>query len=230
MKVLIIDDEIDAREYLEKIIQEFVPILTVIANVESSLDALKVLSKQEIDVIFLDIEMPNINGFEFLELIKSSEYKIIFTTAHNEYALKAFGVYADGYLLKPIDIDDLQTLTKHLSNSQKSISEQNKIAFKTHSRIEYIKPTHIIGVKGEGNYSTIFSLNKKKITVTKGIKQIEKLLNESYFIKTHKSYILNKTYIERFIKEEECFEMTDGTKIPLSSRKKTSVLHSLDDK
>lgn len=229
LKAIIIDDERAGREYLSNLITEFIPSIKVIGIADSALSGMKLLVNNEIDIIFLDIEMPNGTGFDFVESIQKEKYKIVFTTAHKKYAHEAFKVHADAYLIKPIDLDDLEEVTNHLENTNSAINISEKIAFKTQDSIEYIEPKNIIRVEGEGNYSTVFSLGRKKIVISKNLKQLEELLSHSFFIKTHKSHIINKNHIERFVKTEGGhFEMIDKSIVPLSRRKKELILSLLD--
>lgn len=229
MRALIIDDERAAREYLQSIINEYNDKITDVKLADSVLEGLKILKNEDIDIVFLDIEMPNLNGFDFFDFIDKNDFKIVFTTAHEEYAIKAFNVRADGYLLKPVDVDDLIALIDDLSQTYKGDIKETRIAFRTQSEIEFVEKEQIIRVEGDGNYSTIYLRDKKKITVSKNLKQVEKLIPEPYFIKTHQSHIINKNFIKRFVKTEGgYFEMQDDSSIPVSRRKKDDVMKLLN--
>ncbi len=229
MKVLIIDDEKPAREYLESIIVSYFADLEVVGSAKSVLEGIKILKTTAVDLVFLDVEMPHIDGFDFLELIPETKSKIIFTTAHEKYAVKAFSVRADGYLLKPVDVDDLTDLINHLFKPNTDTNTDTKIAFHTQTRVEYVDKNEIIRAEGEGNYTTIYLVNNDKIVVSKNLKEVEKLLPDMFFIKTHQSHIVNKSCIVRFIKiEGGHFEMTDNSTVPVSRRNKKEVLNQLN--
>ncbi|MFD1551570.1 hypothetical protein DNU06_03305 [Putridiphycobacter roseus] len=228
LKAIIIDDEQGGINYLSSIITEFVPNLELVGTANSVNEGLKILLKQKVDIIFLDIEMPNETGFDFIKSIDRSAYKIIFTTAHSEYAVDAFNVFADGYLMKPIVIDELIELIIYLTKNDAVKEEHGKLVIKTKETIEAISLEDIIRIESEGNYSTIYTLNRNRIVISKSIKQLEENLSSDLFVKTHKSHIINKNHIKRYVKlEGGYFEMSDASQVPLSRRKKEEVLNLL---
>jgi two-component system LytT family response regulator len=233
LKAIIIDDETPARSFLSSLLEEYVENVEVIGTANSALEGLKLLKTVKPDLIFLDIEMPGGNGFDFLDAIERGIYKIIFTTAHKEFALNAIKYKADGYLLKPIDLDDLEDLVKGLIEipQKNNESTNNRIAFRTQESIEYLRPEDIIRVESDGNYATVFSMNAKKLIITKNMKQMEGTLNQPFFIKPHKSHLINTNFILRFMKPDGgFFEMIDGSRVPLARRNKEAILNYLDSK
>jgi len=233
LKAIIIDDENAAIGYLKKLIEEFTPQVQVICTASNALEAVKKIKSHPVDLIFCDIEMPGGTGFDFLEAIDSINYKIIFTTAYDAYALKAFKMKADGYLMKPIDVDDLEDLVeKFMVEKVKPGSENNTVlSFRTQESVEFVKSQDVIRIKGEGNYSTIFVKNGQKIVVSKNLKQLQEQLPVDSFLKTHKSHIINPTHIVRFIKTAGgYFEMIDQSTVPVSRRKKETILKQLTSK
>lgn len=235
-KALLIDDEESGTEYLSNLIGEFIPSIQVLATGNSLLDGLKRLKEfgDQIDLIFLDIEMPNGNGFDFLEVIDTHKYKIIFTTAHHEFALKAFEVYAFGYLLKPIDLEDLEKLVVNLNNNvvpQKKIatSDDFTIGLKTVESIEYINENKIIRIESEVGYSTVYTEDGRLILVSKNLKEIGESLQGDWFLKPHKSFIVNRKYVIRFSKKDGGFLiMSDNSEVPVARRRKDEILKELE--
>ncbi|MFT5820135.1 MAG: two-component system LytT family response regulator [Crocinitomix sp.] len=230
LKAIIIDDESKARSFLSNLINEFVEGIEVVGTADSVLNGIKLLKTVKPDLIFLDVEMPGGTGFDFLDTIDYNNYKIIFTTAHSKFAVDAFQYRADGYLLKPIDLDDLIKLSEDLkpeSESQNLFPE--RITFKTQESIEYVDAEDIIRIESDGNYSSVFRVRDKKLVITKNMKQMEAMLGHSFFIKSHKSHLINAKHIVRFVKADGGhFEMIDGSKVPLSRRNRESILKKLE--
>lgn len=227
---IIIDDERLGREYLSDLINEFIPEISVVGTAISAIEGFKLLTRFKIDIIFLDIEMPTATGFDFLEGLDSDKYKIVFTTAHSNYAVKAFKFNARGYLLKPVDLDDLQQLVSRFLLEEGKNENSFNLVLKTADSIIYINQKDIIRIEGEGNYTTVFCIDGSSATVSKGLKIIESRLTAPFFIKIHKSHIINKNFIKKYVKKEGGhFEMTDSSIIPLSRRRKEIVLNNLEN-
>ena len=230
LKAIIIDDESAGRNFLNSLINEYIESIEVVGTATSALEGAKLLQSVKIDVIFLDVEMPNGSGFDFMDAIDHKKYKIILTTAYKDFAIKAFKYNVFGYLLKPIDIDDLEEISSRLLDAMNQIEEIKRIAFRTAESIEYIDPSDIIRVETEGNNATIYCISERKLVVSKNMKQIEELLTSEQFIKTHKSHLVNKSYIKRYIKQDGGeFEMIDGSTAPLSRRNREEILKKLQD-
>lgn len=232
MVSIIIDDETAAIGYLESLIKEFIPEVEVVATANNALEGVKCLKEHKVDILFCDIEMPGGSGFDLINAINPEDYKIVFTTAYADFALRAFKINADGYLLKPIDIDDLEDLIqKFVRERQLAPKHSSRVVFKTHESIEYVDPKDIIRVEGDGNYSTVYVADGSKIIVSKNMKQVEELLPHPYFLKTHKSYLVNKNHIARYVKQDGGhFEMSDKSIVPVSRRKKEELLKMLEEK
>lgn len=230
IKTIIIDDESAGRNYLSKLIEEYIPSLTIVGVADSALEGIKLLKAEKVDLIFLDVEMPNGTGFDLIDAIEKNQYKIVLTTAYPNFALKAFKYRVDGYLLKPIDIDDLEILISDfypIKNPE--IPQEKRIVFRTQESIEYIDPQTIIRIETIGNYATIYCLKDRKLLVSKNMKEIELMLNSSDFIKSHKSHLINIRYIKRFLKQDGgFFEMSDTSTVPVSRRKKDEILRLLE--
>lgn len=236
-KAIIIDDEQSGTEYLSNLIAEYVKDIEVVATSNSVLEGLKILQKYNtVDLIFLDVEMPNGNGFDFLEAIEPGKYKVIFTTAHQEYALRAFENYVFGYLLKPIDLLDLEKLVVRLGQTteNKAINsvtkEDNILSLRTLESVEYVKERNVVRMESEGGYTTVYTTDNRSIMVSKNIKELEGLIKSSIFIKPHKSHMINKNFVKRYFKKVGgFFEMEDKTEIPVARRRKEEVLQKLSN-
>lgn len=249
IKTIIIDDEYNAREFLEKLLNRyFINKFIVLDKCESIDQAVLAIEKHNPDLIFLDVQMPNKNGFELFKEIKNIDFEVIFTTAHSEFAIDAIKCSALDYLLKPINYIDLvatvknydakQSKVAHLTKLQVLIenletgnSEFNKIAIPTETGFELIKPNSIIYCEADSNYCKLHLLNGKSLIVSKTLKHIEELLPKAIFFRIHKTYLVNLNYAVRFNKTNELLvELNNGQKLPVSVRKKEEFIHAIIQK
>ena len=205
LNAVIVDDEINARENLQMLINDFCPNVNVV-GLAASADQAKILIKQySPDLVFLDIAMPNKNGFDFLNEIDERNFDVIFTTAHNEYALEAFKADAIDYIQKPIDIDDLRKATEKVRkfNEAEEVAEaltvqitpedeMEKLSIPTRSGYIFIENKEIVYFKANENYTEIILESGKRLISSKTIKRYEEKMNSKIFYRTHKSYIINK--------------------------------------
>ena len=249
IRTIIVDDEINAREFLEKLLQRYFPDKFLIMELCESVDeAIIAIEKFNPELVFLDIQMPNKNGFELIKEIKSIQFEVIFTTAHAEFAIDAIKCSALDYLLKPINyIDLLETVKKYESKINKASqneklmllienldtgnSELKKIAFPTETGFEFMKTNSILYCEADSNYCNIVCLDGKKITISKTLKYIEELLPANIFQRIHKSYLVNLNYISRFNKSNELLvELTNGKILPVSVRQKENFINAIIQK
>nr|WP_299033263.1 LytTR family DNA-binding domain-containing protein [uncultured Tenacibaculum sp.] len=246
IKTIIIDDEHNAREFLEKLLNRYLPNEFLVLDKCESVDkAIVSIEKNEPELIFLDVEMPNKNGFELLKEMKSRSFDVIFTTAYSEYAIKAIKENALDYLLKPINyIDLLETIKRYKQRLEKNTKQDNlriilnqidsgdsnfnKIALPTESGYEIINPNQILYCQADSNYSSVTFINGKKIILSKTLKYTEELLPKTSFHRIHKSYLVNLNHIVRFNKSVDLYvELNNGEQLPLASRKKESFLNAI---
>lgn len=243
IKTIIIDDEYNAREFLEKLLNRYFDNKFIVLDKCESIDqAVVSIEKYNPDLIFLDIQMPNKNGFELFKEIKNINFEVIFTTAHSEFAIDAIKCSALDYLLKPINFIDLAATIKSfdakqhkvsnltklrvlLENLETGNSEFNKVAIPTEHGFEFIKPNSIMYCEADSNYCKLHLLNGKSLIVSKTLKHIEELLPKTIFFRIHKTYLVNLNYAARFNKTNELFvELNNGEKLPVSVRKKEEFL------
>ena len=249
IKTIIIDDEYNAREFLEKLLKRSFPDrFLVLAKCESVDEAVIAIEKYNPELVFLDVQMPNKNGFELFKELKTINFEVIFTTAHSEFAIDAIKCSALDYLLKPITaIDLLETIKKYdsklhkatqqdklillLENIDTGSSEFKKIAFPTESGFELVKTNTIIYCEADSNYCNINCLDGRKITLSKTLKYVEELLPSSIFQRIHKSYLVNLNYVNRFNKTNELLvELTNGETLPVSVRQKEDFINAIIQK
>ncbi|MEP7257382.1 MAG: LytTR family DNA-binding domain-containing protein [Flavitalea sp.] len=242
LNAVIIDDEEHCLKTLAWTLEQYcskeVKLIGQFNDAELAIPGLSILQP---DLLFLDIEMPRLNGIQMLEQCKDINFEVIFTTAYDQYAIKAIRLNAMDYLLKPIDKDELMAAvakvkTKKLPVSRQQISHLqevhkskllNKIALSTMAGLQFVNLDDVIRIEGESNYCNFYIKDKKKILLSKKLGDAEDLLkdNENFF-RAHKSHIINLKYVEKYIRGEGGeIIMNDGTSISLSRGKKEEFLH-----
>ncbi len=249
IKTLIVDDEYNAREFLEQLLMRYFPNkFLVLAKCESVDEAVITIEKYNPELVFLDVQMPNKNGFELFKEIKEVNFEVIFTTAHSEFAIDAIKFSALDYLLKPIGYIDLLETVKKYEAKQNKASQQDrlmllienidfgssqfhKIAFQTETGFEFVKVNSILYCEAESNYTKVVFLDGKKITLTKTLKLVEELLPANIFKRIHRSYLVNINYVTRFNKTNDYLvELTNGESLPVSVRKKDDFINAVIQK
>ena len=245
-KIIIVDDSSTSRITLEKFLtKNFSENYLIVAICEDAATAKKVIKSEKPDLVFLDIEMPNKNGFELLEEIKSIKFEVVFTTSHTDYAIKAIKADALDYLIKPINLKDLSIAIRRFEN-KKIIQEKSdsnlvepspsnslikKIAFSTDTGYEFINANSILFCEANSNYCRIFCVDGREILLAKTLKNIqEQLVPTNLFHRIHKSYLVNLNYILRLNKSGSLeVELQNGVKLPVSFRQKDNFLNSFKD-
>lgn len=245
INAIIIDDEAKARESLKKTITSYCPEINILAMGNNVDEAVKLINQLSPDLVFLDIEMPNGNGFTLFDKIKNPPFSTIFTTAYEEYAIKAFRIAALDYLTKPIDFRQLQEAVIRYKNKQKielkeqrlellienitnRPSEFNKIALPDNEGYTMIKISDIIYCQADSSYTIVHLLNGKKIITSKLLKLIEELLPTQTFYRIHKSYIVNLNLIKQYIKiDGNQVVLENDIHLDVSERNKKDFLDKL---
>lgn len=242
LNAVIIDDEESAIYVLVELLTSFSSIKVKIAGTASNLkDGVELIKKTQPDIVFLDINMPGKSGLEIYNEFKSPEFKIIFCSAYDQYAFEALKKYAFGYLLKPIDIIELQSIlrkvTDELHEEQKLLQIEDKLNLLNSpvtsgvNILLDVENGFIIGNSrnieycyAKNSFSIVVMQSQKEYIVTKSLKELEDLLPKNQFYKTHKSYLVNIYYIRKFVRAKENYVlMESGDKIPVSIRV-TSVI------
>lgn len=239
---IIIDDELKGRDALRKKLQGYCPQVQLVGEAANGEEGLKLIQKFNPEIVFLDIEMPRMNGFEMLHNLPFKNFHLIFTTAYDQYAIKAFKYAAFDYLLKPIDIEELQSAIKkvelqpvHLNHTQERLEtlQQNftenfhlhKIAIPTMEGLLFFNLSDIIYLQAESNYSTIYFKEHPKLLTTKTLRDFEEILPPNIFYRSHHSYIINLNYIKRYIKGDGGqIEMVNGHVVDLARSRKEEFM------
>lgn len=240
IEAVIVDDEIKALQSLTWELTNFSDEIHVEASFTDPFEALKYLENNSPDCLFLDIEMPTMDGFQFIQKLKNKDFPVVITTAYNQYAIKALKNEAIDYLLKPIDTDDLKDtivkikkynarnytadrLEKILLNFNTN-SVHKKITFNTDGKLIFLDGNDILYAESDGNYSTVYLTDGQKIVLTKKLKEVNELLPSDSFFRIHNSYIINLSKIKEFLKTDGYVVLSSNHKIPVSRQKKSGFL------
>ena len=229
---IIVDDELNAIKTLRWEINNLEMPIEVVDSFTCAYKAIDYLSLHinEIDLVFLDIQMPTINGFEFLDKFKGRSFQVIFVTAYDEYALQAIKESAVDYILKPVDEEELKaSVQKVISQQSKmhNVSEKEdsgKISIPVENELIFLNPKQIIYCKSDGNYTKIFMSSGDTFFISKTLKYIEDLLPAKRFFRIHQSYLINLMKIIAFNRSSNYITLDNKEKIPVSRSKRSDLL------
>ncbi|PWU04477.1 MAG: DNA-binding response regulator [Bacteroidetes bacterium] len=242
LKAILIDDELNSLQNLQNKLEKYCPEVKVLASCQKPEEAIALVRQHKPDLLFLDIEMPKMNGFRFLEALGDFEGEIIFITAYNHFAIDAIRISAFDYLVKPVLISDLQDAINRLLQQKgghtrerlnmllkhsidQIFSQDNKIAVPTNEGLEFIVIKNIIRIESSANYSRLFLMHGQPLLVTKLLKDFEELLMPHRFFRVHNSHLINLNYISKYIRGEGGqVVMENGDVVDVSRRKKDEFL------
>ncbi len=244
IKAIIVDDEPYCCEVLSTLLEKYCPEVTVEAVCHSAAEAITAITNHPVQLVFLDIEMPHMNGFQLLEQLPHIDFDLIFTTSYDQYAIKAIKFSALDYLLKPIDRSELQVaVRKAVSRLQHPLPQQlqillqklhqpshqvSQVALPTMEGLQLVPLDTIISCASSSNYTIISLKDKQKITVSRTLKEIEEMLEDTMFMRVHHSYLVNLNEIRKYIKGEGGnLIMSDGSSVDVSRSKKEGLLKKL---
>lgn len=246
IKTVIVDDEKKARETIANILKLYCKNAILVGQADSVVKAIELIDREKPQLVLLDINMPGASGFDLLKHYRAQGFKIIFITAYEEFAVKAFKFSALDYILKPVDPDELvvairkaeETLDKEqlelkleafLSNITDMSREVKKIVLKTAESIHVINVPDIVRCEADRNYTVFHISGGKKVLVSNTLKEYEEMLESYRFFRAHQSHLVNINYIERFEKRDGGFLiMKDRSQVPVSVRKKETLLAMLE--
>lgn len=240
LKAIIIDDEPLIRELITETIKSYCPKVSIVAEAGTVQSGVAAINEHEPDLILLDIKMPDGSGFDLIKHFDKPDFKIIFISGYMEYAIKGYKFNAIDYILKPIDEEELalainkaDDIIRYEEKMQFKVMEENikalnktyKIILKTSEHIHLINTDNIIRIEADGNYSTFFIEDGRKILVSRAIKEYEESLIDKGFHRIHKSHIININKLSYFDKTDSGdVIMTDGSVVPVASRKRDMLL------
>lgn len=243
IKAVIIDDELHAIKQLQKNLLALNTI-EVVASYNTTKDTLQEIQNLMFDILFLDIEMPHLNGFEFLKSIERYSFTVVFTTAYSQYAIEAFKYAAFDFLLKPISKEDLQNciarwqVTNNYTNTTEQVAyldsilenpkKADKLTIATKNGYYFININEIIYCESESNYTVFHLKDNKKIIASRTLKEYESLLERHNFLRVHKSYLINKEKIFKLNKGRNYnIDMGNGAQIPIARNKQNEIRNKL---
>lgn len=233
IRLVLVDDEINSLKSIEWELTNFSKDVEIVASFTNPEEAISYLRKNEVDCVFVDIEMPQMDGFQFLRNFTNRDFIAVIVTAYSQYALQAIKEQAFDYLLKPVDLEDLNlTLNKikiklNENELKKALLPQvanKKIALNYNGKILYLKPDEIIYCESDGNYTQLFLKDNQMLLITKKIKEIHELLNLEIFVRVHNSFIININWVKEFLRAENYIVLENGKQIPISRNKRDLFL------
>jgi two-component system LytT family response regulator len=240
MKAVIIDDEAHSSSTLRFELERLQDAPEVVAEFNDPEEALRLVPKLAPDLIFLDIEMPHLNGFELLRKLPEGPWGVVFTTAYDQFALKAFECSAIDYLLKPVSSDDLtRAIQRFRDRADKGVSAQQlellfgrldgkaiqKIALPSAEGLDFVVPTEIVRCESQSNYTNVYFTTRRKVLVSRTLKEIEEMLQGHGFYRVHHSHLVNLNSISRYVKGSGGYlVMEDKAEVPVSRSRKDGLL------
>jgi two-component system, LytTR family, response regulator len=241
IKACIVDDEKKGRDTLLKLLEEYCKDVEVVGQADSVETAFQFITSHKPELVFLDVEMPRGSGFELLKRFDHVNFKTIFVTAHNHYAIKAIKFSAVDYILKPVDVDELLSAVSRVkssaNSSQNSYSgllenlENNrtgKLAVPVKDGVAFIQTNDIIRMQADGSYTHIYTASEK-YTASRNIKEYEDLLLDMNFFRSHHSHLINLSHVKHFSRVDGYFAiMSDGSSVEVSRRKKDHFLQLMN--
>ena len=245
LKAILVDDEASSISSLNEKINRHCPQVEIIATCDNARTAINAIESLKPDIVFLDIEMPVMNGFLMLQHLHFKNFELVFTTAYDHYAIKAIRFSALDYLVKPIEIEELQQAIQRaeekkqnatpnqrlellLDNLGQKKHELQRIAVPTNTGLEFLKVENIIYLEASVNYTHIFLPDGRKYTVSRTLKDFEEMLSPDTFLRIHHSHIINKNFAEKYIRGEGGqVVLSNGSVLDIAKRKKAEFLKAI---
>ena len=241
IKALIVDDEQPSIDTLNWKLNQYCPQVEVVDSFTDPRKAVEFLRSQDIDLLFLDIKMPMLSGFDVVAELNNKDIKVIFITAHDQFGIQAIKADATDYLLKPVQNTELQkAIARYLQRKGNEANKQihadtigdtsgAKIMLATKERIQFVEPDEIVYCEASSNYCMVYLTENRKELISKTLKDIESsLFPKPTFIRTHQSFLINKKYVKALIRQDGGYlEMKNGVKIPISRHRREEVLEQL---
>lgn len=245
IRAIIVDDEKDARDSIQLIFSQFfTDEVEIVASLSSVKEAVKAINTLKLELVFLDIEMPNENGLQLFEYFGDEvDFEVVFVTAYQKYALNAFRYAALDYLLKPVDYIQLgETIQRFkrkarnyskikidtfINNLSNDLEINKKVIFPTRNGYQILKMSNILFCKAEVNYSTIYTVDNNSFTIVSTLKNLEEMLPSKVFFRCHKSFLVNLNYIKTYDKSRDKIILENGKELEIATRRIESFIEVL---
>ena len=245
IKAILVDDEPNNTQYVKELLQQYFPLVQIAAVCNDATEGMLLIDEMLPQLVFMDVEMPGLNGFEVLQKLEPLSFEVIFITAYNHYAVNAFDINAVGYLTKPLQVDkfikttntaiqkiEKENINRHLfSLLQTNAPNQsnNKMALPTQNGLIFINPADILYCHSSGNYSKFFTKDGKSILVSRQLGEFEKLLPADDFHRIHDQYIVRLQYIKEYIRGRGGeLVMENNDTLPVSANRKEAFLQRFE--
>lgn len=243
LKIAIIDDESDGAESLKLFFNNNYPNFEILGIANSVKSAVELLSVKNPDLVFMDIELPDGSGFDILEQLTNRDFSVIFVTAYNQYAIKAFKYSAVDYLLKPFDFNDMDDAIKKILRKETPATQKKekietllqntkkekpvKIVLATSDSIDFVNINDIIHIQSDGNYCTLRIKGRDNLLVSKNLGEFENMLEDYSFFRTHQSHIVNLNFVQKVSRFDGDIVMEGGSTAILSRRKRNEFMNAM---
>jgi len=241
LRTIIVDDELDAVNFIQSIVEEYCPKLEIVGKAHSAKEGSKIIIDKVPDLVFLDVEMPHGSGFDLLANFPEKTFDVIFITAFNHYAIKAIKFSAVDYILKPININEFISAVDKVLEKRNNGDHRNasfttllenvrsnmpgKLAIPTSDGMEYLNTKDIIRVEADRSYSWFYLVGHRKVLVSRNLKEYQELLTDRNFFRTHNSHLINLEHVKKYIRSEGgAVELDDGSQVPISRGKRDLFL------
>ncbi|MEZ4803293.1 MAG: LytTR family DNA-binding domain-containing protein [Gelidibacter sp.] len=238
LNAIIVEDEETSREILRNYLKKYCPNVQILGEASNVEEALVLIRNNELDLVFLDVEMPYGNAFDLLDKVGDIDFETVFVTAYNHYAMEALNAHASYYLMKPISIDELIKAVDYVGDiktKENALQDQilvpktnivnGKITIPQQDGFEVINTSDILYCKADDNYTEIYLNTNKKKLVSKTLKYFEDVLNDTSFARVHKSYLVNVNEIVKYVKGKGgSVVLSNGKQIMVSASKKSELL------
>ena len=244
-KAILLDDEPNNTQYVKELLQQHFPTVQIAAVCNDAAEGLVLIDQLQPNLVFIDVEMPGLSGFELLQKLEPLNFELIFITAHNHYALQAFEINAVGYLTKPLQVDkfikttaaaiqkiEKENISRHLFSllqTNPSNGHNNKIALPTQTGLLFIDPADIMYCQSSGNYTKFFTAAGKTVLVSRQLGEFEKLLPVDDFQRIHDQYLVQLRYVKEYIRGRGGeLVMENNDTLPVSAGKKEAFLQRFE--
>lgn len=241
MRAVIIDDMEQARRTLSDDLAVYCPDLVVVGEASGVKTGVSLVRRLNPDLVFLDIQLDDGTGFDLIDALGSQQVRVVFTTALDSYGIRAIRVSALDYLLKPIDPDELVRAVERARVSLASVHERvsvlmdtlrgtggaRRIALNTSERVYIVPADDIVRCESQRNYTLFHLTGNRRILVTRTLKDFDEMLSDNGFFRVHHSHLINIVHVREYVKSDGNVVMSDGSSVPVATRKKDALLHAL---